>query len=117
MPPLILIVDDEPLIRDVLAASLADDGFRVRTAPDGRRALDQVAAEPPDLIISDVTMPAMDGVTMLARLRERGDATPVILISARYVAVELPGVLFIAKPFDLDHLAATVARSLDVAAP
>lgn len=108
MPPLILIVDDESLIRDVLAATLSDDGFRVHTAPDGQQALDQAAAEPPDLIISDVSMPNMDGATMLTRLRERGDGMPVILISARYVAVDLPGVRFIPKPFDLDHLSATV---------
>lgn len=117
MPALILVVDDESLIRDVLAEMLFDEGFRVHTAPDGQQALDQIGFEPPDLIISDVSMPKLDGVSLVHRLRERGDGMPVILMSARYVTVDLPGVRFIPKPFDIDHLAATVADSLDSVAP
>ena len=113
MRPLILVVDDEPSIRDVLTEALSDEGFRVRSAPDGRQALDQVSFEPPDLIISDVSMPHMDGAEMVIRLRARGCATPVILISARYQAVDLPGVRFLPKPFDLDQLMDAVAQDVD----
>ena len=111
-PPLILVVDDEPTLREALVELLSDEGFRVRAAPDGQQALDQVAAEPTDLIISDITMPNMDGPTMISRLRERGDAMPVILISAAYVALDLPGVVYIRKPFDIDHVVATVVGCL-----
>lgn len=117
MRSLILVVDDEPIIRNLLAELLFDEGFRVRTAPDGQQALDQVAFEPPDLIISDVAMPKMDGPTMVDRLRARGDGTPVILISAHYAGVDLPGVRFIPKPFDIDHLTAMVVRSLASTTP
>ena len=97
----------------MLVEALFDEGFRVRSAPDGRHALDQVAFEPPALILSDVSMPHMDGTEMVNRLRARGHRTPVILISARYQAVDLPGVRFLPKPFDLDQLMDAVAQDID----
>jgi len=108
MPPLILVVDDEPAICKVLSHLLSDEGFRVRTASDGQDALEQVAVEPPDLIITDVRMPRLDGLTMLRRLREQGFGSPVILVSAHHSGIGVSGVQFLEKPFDIDHLMSVV---------
>ena len=117
MPRSILIVDDEPIIAATLAALFADEGYRVRQAFDGQAALDLVDRDPPDLIVTDVMMPLVDGVTLTRRLRERGDPTPVVLMSAVYAAVDIPGVRFLPKPFDLDAVVAAVGRVLDAPAP
>lgn len=109
---LILIVDDEPGIREVLGDYLADEGYRVRTAQDGHEALAAAIAEPPDVVLSDVTMPRMNGVELIHRLRARGQDVPVVLISANYAAVDLPGVRFLTKPFDLDAITAAIEMSL-----
>lgn len=112
MAPLILIVDDEPTIRDVLTAVLADEGFRVACAADGREALDVLDATVPDLLITDVSMPHMTGLELVGRLRARGDGIPVVMMSTHYAGADLPGVRFVAKPFDLDAISAAVRRAL-----
>ena len=63
----ILIVDDEPALREILAAVLADEGYAVQAAADGRSALDLIAAAPPDLVITDISMPRLDGWGLLRR--------------------------------------------------
>ena len=65
----VLIVDDEPSIRQLVATLLTLEGFDVTTAPDGRAALEQVLAEAPDMVISDVRMPHMNGYALLAAIR------------------------------------------------
>lgn len=114
---LILAVDDDPAILEVLTELLRDEGYRVHCAEDGQMALDLAATEDPDVILSDVTMPRIDGVELVRRLRSRGQSVPVVLISARYTAVDLPGVRFLTKPFDVDHLVAAIERSLTQGAP
>ena len=109
----ILVVDDERPIRDLLAAVLVEEGYAVRCAADGLAALAEVERQPPDLVVSDVAMPRLDGIALAARLRARGIA--VVLVSAIRAAVDLPGVPFIPKPFDLDDVLGTVAKSLEVA--
>jgi len=102
-PATILVVDDEPAIRESLASLFGDEGFAVRTAQDGLEALILQKQQPVDLIISDVHMPLVGGDDLVAELRERGDRTPVVLMSAADVpACDLPGVRAMAKPFDLD---------------
>ena len=109
----ILIVDDAPVIRQVLEQVLADEGYVVETAADGRAAWDTIVAAPPDLIISDVHMPFCDGWALLGKVRERFPLLPVLLISASSDPPErhaLPEhTTFLAKPFSLEAL-------LDVAA-
>jgi len=117
MHVLILVVDDEPSIREVLAELLRDEGYHVHCAADGQAGLEMAAEEAPDVVLSDISMPRVDGVELVRRLRSRGQDMPVILISARYADVDLPGVRFIAKPFDVDHLMAAVERSLADGAP
>ena len=82
--PRVLVVDDNADIRDYVTALLADD-YRVETAPDGRSALEAIRRHPPDLVLSDVMMPHLDGFGLLAALREdpHTAALPVIMLSAR----------------------------------
>ena len=115
----ILVVDDEPSLLDVLAALLTDEGYQVQTARDGQVALDLIAEALPDLLITDVMMPVLDGWRLLAAVRERTPALPVIVISA----VDRPEVrqreffitdhtVFLRKPFHVEALLTLVERLL-----
>lgn len=103
----ILIVDDQPTLRESLAALFADEGFSVRTAEDGLEALLLQRQRPSDLILSDVNMPLVEGPDLVAELRDAGDQTPVVLMSAADMPVcDLPGVRSLPKPFDLETVLA-----------
>jgi two-component system alkaline phosphatase synthesis response regulator PhoP len=108
----ILVVDDERTICDLLADLFEDEGFDVRRAYDGSTALALAEHERPDLILSDVMMPGLDGVTLTRHLRDRGLRTPVVLMSAVYADIDLPHVRFVPKPFDVDDILAVVERLL-----
>ncbi len=108
----ILVVDDERAIVSLLADVLEDEGYHVRRAYDGRAALEDVDRAPPDLVLADMMMPRLGGAGLVAQLRERGDETPVVLMSAVYADVDLPGVTFIRKPFDLERVLSVIDRSL-----
>jgi CheY-like chemotaxis protein len=116
MPTRILVADDEEFIVDLLATLLEDEGHTVFRAYDGVAALAIAVRERPTLILSDVMMPHLTGLELVARLRawEDGSGPPVILLSA--VASPLsplpPRTMFIAKPFDLDAVLAAVAALL-----
>jgi two-component system, chemotaxis family, chemotaxis protein CheY len=83
-PAKILIVEDDVDSREMLAFLLSDKGFSVRCAIDGRGALQLIEEEPPQLIITDISMPVMDGIEMIERLREHPEwkAIPVLVMSA-----------------------------------
>lgn len=100
----VLVVDDEPGIVTALAMLLSGEGYDVRTAADGSAALAEVNKSSIDLIISDITMPVLNGRAMIERLRQNGDKTPVILMSAADRVQPIPGIHFVPKPFDVDHL-------------
>ncbi len=106
----ILVVDDEPVIRDVLTTLFASEGYVVLTAGDGLAALDVLQDVAPDLIIADIIMPRLDGWGLLAHLRQEHPDIPVILLSATFRGAPPDGVVFVAKPFDIDHLLALVDR-------
>jgi CheY-like chemotaxis protein len=108
----VLVVDDEPAIREVIATLLEDEGYLVRHAKDGLEALDAINENRIDLIVSDVVMPRLDGASLVRRLRRRGHLMPVVLMSAVYADVDLPGVRFVPKPFEIDRLLGTVASAL-----
>jgi two-component system, OmpR family, response regulator MprA len=108
----VLVVDDEPAIREVIATLLEDEGYRVRHAKDGFEALDAINGDQIDLIVSDVVMPRLDGASLVRKLRLRGHLMPVVLMSAVYADVDLPGVRFVPKPFEIDRLLGTVASAL-----
>ncbi|MBG6089664.1 response regulator transcription factor [Actinomadura viridis] len=117
-PARILIVDDEPAVREALAGSLEFEGYRVGEAADGVMALDQVGRQPPDLVVLDVLMPRMDGLTTCRRLRARGATMPVLMLTARdMVGDRVTGLDagaddYLAKPFELDELLARIRALL-----
>ncbi|WP_067472473.1 response regulator transcription factor [Actinomadura hibisca] len=114
----ILVVDDEPAVRESLARSLEFEGYGVDEAADGLAALDRVAAAEPDLVVLDVLMPRMDGLTACRRLRAQGVTTPVLMLTARdMVGDRVTGLDagaddYLVKPFELDELLARVRALL-----
>lgn len=105
--PSILVVEDEPALRRMLAFTLRDVGFDVRTAWNGVDALEQVAGKTPDAIVLDLEMPVMDGRTFYHELRGRGLDTPVLILSAygaRKAQRELGADACVQKPFNADDL-------------
>jgi CheY-like chemotaxis protein len=110
--PWILVVDDEPGIRDVIAALLEEEGYLVHCAESGADALAAVERGEFDLVLSDVRMPDIDGPTLIRRLRRRGHQMPALLMSAVYADVDIPDVPFVPKPFDADRLLGSVASAL-----
>jgi CheY-like chemotaxis protein len=89
----ILLVDDEPNLRTLLTAVLERRGFQVTTAEDGFAALRRLRAEVPDLIVSDLRMPNMNGFELLAVVRDKFPNIPVVAISGEFVGEEVEGVL------------------------
>ncbi len=110
----VLVVDDEPTIRRVIAMTLADEGYVVTTAVHGQDALAQVLRERPDLVLVDLHMPVMNGWTFCAEAQRHGLGVPIVVMTAGGQAHEeaarcqVAGSL--AKPFNLDVLLDTVAR-------
>jgi CheY-like chemotaxis protein len=111
-PPTVLVVDDEASIRAVVAEVLAEEGFVVKQAPDGLAAMAEVERDGIDLIVSDVRMPRLDGPALVRRLRRRGNRIPIVLMSALFDDIDLPGVRFLPKPFTLEHLLDAIAAAL-----
>jgi DNA-binding response OmpR family regulator len=113
----VLVVDDEPAIRDVVARYLRDEGFIVDEAGDGISALEQAAASPPDLLILDLNLPQLSGVEVFRRLRERSDV-PVIMLTSRVnevdrvVGLELGADDYVGKPFSPREVVARVKTVL-----
>jgi CheY-like chemotaxis protein len=115
MPPTILVVDDDPASRDVLAHALADAGYRVAQASDGLLALKQIARQEPDLILSDVRMPHLDGIGLATLLAPHSPPIPIILMSGK----PLPSGCaqpFLRKPVELEALLTLMARTLPISA-
>jgi len=113
----ILIVEDEPILREIIAAWFERFARRVLTAANGGEALEILAANPPDLVVSDVRMPVMDGVTLLKKLRALGDKPPVILISGfsdtdEREAYDLGAEAFLHKPMERSDVLEMVGRNL-----
>ena len=115
----ILVVDDESEIRSSLRGVLSDEGLRVVEAPDGRRALDLVRVERPELVLLDVWMPELDGIELLRELREEPAQPEVIMIAGHgnvetaVQATKLGAFDFIEKPFSIEALLRVVNRALE----
>lgn len=99
----VLVVDDEFHIVDLLADVLQDEGFTVLRAYDGLSALALAEGSAVDLVIADVMMPRLDGISLALRLRERFAGIKIVLMSAAVARVP-PEFGFIAKPFDINDL-------------
>ncbi|MCJ1680705.1 response regulator transcription factor [Streptomyces sp. APSN-46.1] len=117
-PQRILVVDDEPAVREALRRSLAFEGYGAQTAVDGLDALDKAASYAPDLIVLDIQMPRMDGLTAARRLRAAGSVTPILMLTARdtvgdrVTGLDAGADDYLVKPFELDELFARVRALL-----
>jgi two-component system, OmpR family, response regulator MprA len=114
----ILVVDDEPAVREAVDRALRLDGYRTELAGDGRSALTAIASAPPDALVLDVLMPNVDGLEVCRRLRAAGDRTPVLMLTARdAIADRVKGLDagaddYLVKPFALEELLARVRALL-----
>ena len=121
MPKRLLVVDDEPNLLRAVAAALRAEGYEVVTARNGREALVRVAESVPDLVISDIRMPGMDGYQLAGQLRasSRTALVPIVFLTAKdetadRIAGFRTGVdAYLTKPFEPEELVAVVASILD----
>ncbi|MER7501505.1 response regulator transcription factor [Nonomuraea pusilla] len=117
-PARLLVVDDEPALREALQSSLEFEGYKVTTADDGQAALDELAREAYDAVLLDVMMPRLDGLTACRRLRAAGNHVPVLMLTARDAVGDRVSGLdagaddYLVKPFELDELLARVRALL-----
>ena len=118
--PCVLIVDDDPGTLASLSRAFALEGYTAVTASSAARALERLQQEPVDVILSDVVMPGMDGIELLAKLRERSPAVPVVLMSAQasveaaVKATRLGALDFVEKPVSLDRLKDQINQLLEI---
>ncbi|KMY23734.1 two-component system, OmpR family, response regulator [Actinobaculum suis] len=114
----ILVVDDEPSLRELLSASLHFAGFEVLTAADGQEALAHQQNQSIDLVVLDIMMPGMDGFEVLRRMRERDSDLPVLFLTARddvkdkVQGLTIGGDDYITKPFSLEEVVARIRAVL-----
>jgi DNA-binding NtrC family response regulator len=115
----ILLVDDDASARGGLEKLLKQDGYAVDTAPDGEKALAVAAERPPDVVVTDLDMPVMDGMRLLAKLREQDPELPVIVatafgdVAAAVAAMRVGAADFLTKPIDFDILAVAIERAVE----
>jgi len=114
----LVVVDDEPNIRELLSTSLRFAGFEVHAAADGQNALKLVRDLDPDLVVLDVMLPDMDGFTVTRRMREKGQYTPVLFLTARddtqdkIAGLTVGGDDYVTKPFSLEEVVARIRAVL-----
>ncbi|GAB7193601.1 response regulator transcription factor [Kineococcus sp. NUM-3379] len=114
----LLVVDDEPSIRELLATSLRFAGFEVAAAADGAEALRLAEQSRPDLVVLDVMLPDMDGFAVTRRLRQRGTDVPVLFLTARddtadkVTGLTVGGDDYVTKPFSLEEVVARIRAVL-----
>jgi len=114
----ILLIDDDPNLLDMLAMAFEDGGHDVQTASDGTKGFKKATQGDPQLIVSDVNMPGMDGFTLCRRLREEGVTIPIVLLTARdteideALGLELGADDYVVKPFSSRVLLARVSALL-----
>ncbi len=113
----VLVVDDEPALRDAVSYSLRSEGYEVTTLADAERALEHVSAEPPDVIVLDVMLPGLSGVELCRRIRDAGDI-PIVMLTARDAEVDRVMGLeagaddYVTKPFSMAELISRVRAIL-----
>jgi two-component system response regulator MprA len=116
--PLVLVAEDDRAVRESLVRALELEGYQVCTASDGEAALAMVAERHPHVIVLDVLMPVLDGLSACRRLRAQHDATPILLLTARSAVPDRVSGLdagaddYLSKPFALDELLARLRALL-----
>lgn len=114
----LVVVDDEPSIRELLSASLRFSGFEVITASNGTEAIEVIVDSQPDLIIMDVMMPDIDGFTVTSRIRQEGIDAPVLFLTARddtqdkVMGLTVGGDDYVTKPFSPEEVVARIRAIL-----
>jgi two-component system response regulator MprA len=114
----VLVVDDEPSVRQALQRALTFEGYEVQLAEDGRSALDLMLIHQPDAVLLDVAMPGIDGLEVCRRLRAAGDRTPILMLTARHATADRVAGLdagaddYLVKPFALEELLARLRALL-----
>ena len=120
MKPRILVIDDEPAIRDTMRMLLDYDGYETVLAASGQEGLDLIERDAPDLVFLDIKMPGMDGLEVLSRLRTTNDTLPVVIVSAHGSATaaleagRLGAFRFIEKPLSKDYVLDAVREGLEL---
>ncbi len=114
----VLVVDDEPAVRRALERALRLDNYDVELAADGEEALDALATRPADAVILDVAMPRLDGLEVARRMRQAGDRTPILMLTARDAiddrvqGLDVGADDYLVKPFALRELQARLRALL-----
>src|ERR671935_496497 len=117
-PRIVLAVDDEPAVREAVERALRLDGFEVDVAGDGREAIRRLAVVRPDAVLLDVLLPELDGLEVCRRMRDTGDRTPVLMLTARdevgdrVAGLEAGADDYLPKPFALEELLARLRALL-----
>lgn len=116
---MVLVADDDPCVLDLVRTLLESEGFSVQSASNGQEALSEIALHRPDVVLLDVMMPIMDGVTCCIELRKNPETSdvPVVVMSATTnlstTVKEIGANGFIAKPFGIGELVRLLNRQLD----
>lgn len=116
----IFIIDDDLGLQTVLGLALKDAGYEVVSAADGQEGLDRLSEVQPDLVLSDVMMPYVDGVQLFDALKERlrDEGIPIVIMTALsrkpwFADLEAEGAIILQKPFEIDRLLAVVGMLVD----
>jgi YesN/AraC family two-component response regulator len=116
----LLIVDDEPFLRDLLASKLQVFGAKILTAENGQVALDIIKNNQIDAVLTDIEMPVMTGIELLVKIRELGLLTPVVILTGvgdqatTLTALRLGATDFLDKPFDSKVIHDVMAKALEI---
>src|SRR5207302_2328808 len=114
----VLVVDDEPAVRRALERALKLDDYEVALAADGQEALDALAEDPADAVVLDIAMPRIDGLEVARRMRNAGDRTPILMLTARDAiddrveGLDVGADDYLVKPFALKELQARLRALL-----
>lgn len=114
----VLVVDDEPHVREAIGRAMRLEGHAVDFAADGLEAIERLAAHPPDAVLLDVLMPGLSGIDVCRRMRDGGDRTPVLMLTARsgvgdrVAGLEAGADDYLPKPFALEELIARLRALL-----
>ncbi len=115
----ILVIDDEPILRDSLRVALSTSGYQVQTARTGEEGLELFRKENPDLILLDHWLPGMNGDEVLRKIKEENGEVPIIIMTAQgsielaVNSMKLGAIDFVVKPFELDQIETLIRRGLD----